>query len=159
MGYKTRLLQAGKLFASFCDNTNRVPRVVLSSAADANAALVSFIQFTFDSHRPLWVATFAILVVQNVNRLLKGQLRPAWDSVLTWKLSRPIHSRTPLLVEILKAICYSAVMSALCFDKSHAHMWLSFAAVLRFSFYALLRPKEIFGLLRCHIKVPSGSLL
>ena len=134
-------------------------RQVCVHADLANRALIGFIQYSFESHRPLWIATYAVLAVQNVSRVLKGQLRPAWDSILTWKLSKPVKSRTPMPIEIMKAVCYSAVMSALCFDKSNSHMWLSFAVLVRFAFFASLRPKELYGLLRKHVKVPAGRLL
>ena len=101
-GYRARLMHAGKLFLTFCTNSKHCPNTVLADPQAANSALIDFIQFTFDSRRPIWVAVHAVLALQTANRLLKGALRPAWDSIQSWKLSVPVRSRTLMPIEIIR---------------------------------------------------------
>ena len=158
-GYKARLLQAGKMFATFCESQGFVLQHVLHNSPIANTALIAFIQFTYDSRRPIWVGTHAILALQTANRHMKGLLRPAWDSIQSWKLSTPVCSRVPMPESVLKAFCYFAVMQGLQFDTSNSYMWLVFSICLRLGFYALLRPKELLQLTKGCLKLPLGRLL
>ena len=80
-GYKTRLVQAGKMFAAFCESHGFVLQQVFHDSPIANKALIAFIQFTYDSRRPIWVGTQAFVAFQTANRFIKGSLRPGWDSI------------------------------------------------------------------------------
>ena len=94
--YQLRLFQAGQLLFQFCLSTLRDPGVLVSNVKLANEFLIAFIQHLFQTRRPLWIATHAVLAVQIVNRSFRGCLRPAWDSIQSWKLGTPVLSRTPL---------------------------------------------------------------
>ena len=157
--YKSRLVHAASLFSKFCTSTNRDHQSVWESAMCANEALIAYAQFCFDARRPLWVVSHAILALQTSNRLLKGSLRPAWDSVQSWKLSTPVKSRTPLPHALMKAVCYHAVCNAIWHDSSHAYMWFCFAVCIRLGFHGLMRPNELFSMTRRYLKLPMGTLL
>lgn len=158
--YRHRLWKAGNLFAQFCQSHHHHHlQHVLMDANRANTALIEFIQHTYEIRRPLWLATHAVLAVQTVNRELKGHLRPAWDSIQSWRLTRPVQSRTPLPEFVMKALCYFGVMQAMYYDTNRALVWFPFSVNLRFAFYALFRPREMFMLVRCCLKLPFRSLL
>ena len=159
VGYRARLLSAGQCLVQFCTQQNESPKLVLEQPQVANRVLVNFVQYLHDTRKPIWLATHAVLAVQTANRFLKGQLRPAWDSISSWKLSVPVKSRTPMDLSIMKAVFYFALCQAFMFEPSRRHVWLAFAICLRIGFYALLRPKEWFGLKRQHVKTPFGTLL
>ena len=91
--YNARPVHAAQLFAKFCSGSGHDLHAVWILPRDANDALIAYVQFTFDARRPLWLASHAILAMQASNRLLKGQLRPACDSIQTGKLSMPVKSR------------------------------------------------------------------
>ena len=158
-GYRARLLEAGSLLVQFCQKQGVPPEAVLSQAKTANFVLVRFVQHLHNSRKPLWLATHAVLAVQNANRAMKGQLRPAWDSISSWRLSVPVRSRIPIDLNILKALFYFAICQALKYDPSRKHIWLAFAVCLRIGFFGLLRPKEWFTLQRLSVKTPSRILL
>ena len=158
-GYRARLLTAGNALVQFCHNRGVSPAEVLSSPGLANRALVDFVQYLHDTRKPLWLATHAVLSVQTANRFMRGLLRPAWDSISSWKLSIPVKSRTPMDCSIMKAVFYFAICQAMMFDISRRQIWLSFALCIRLGFFALLRPKEWFNLRRSHMKIPLGTLL
>ena len=156
-GYRARLLDAGQLLVGFCHSTNVDPRDVLSRAEVANPTLVAFVQFLHDTRKPLWLATHAVLCVQIANRMMKGSLRPAWDSIASWRLTVPVKSRVPMDVNIMKALFYFALTQAFWYEPSRKRIWLGFAICLRAGFFALLRPKEWFSLQRKFVKTPFGS--
>ena len=66
----------------------------------------------------------------------------------------PVTSRVPLRLELLRALCYGAVVHALVLDSPRCCFWLCFSAVLRLGFCGLLRPKEIFELHVSDLLVP-----
>ena len=66
----------------------------------------------------------------------------------------PVSSRVPVRLEIVEALAYVACLFALHFDSRLAPFWIRFAACLRFAFFGLLRPKELFRMQNKHIMVP-----
>ena len=157
--YQLRLFQAGQLLFQFCLSTSRDPVVLVSNAKLANEFLIAFIQHLFQTRRPLWIATHAVLAVQTVNRSFRGCLRPAWDSIQSWKLGTPVLSRTPLPFALMRGLFYFSLMQATLFDKTSSGMWFAFAVCMRFGFYALLRPRELYSIKRRHLKLPGPKVL
>jgi hypothetical protein len=96
-----------------------------------------------------------VLFIQTEFRHLMGKLRVAWDSVATWRMSCTIRSRVPLRFEILLALSHYALLAAFIFERERLPAWLAFASVIRFGFRALLRPKEMFGMCKHHVRVPQ----
>ena len=155
VAYRRRLIVAGDKFLDWLSVRGRAPPEVLSSAAAANEALISFIQSCYDNGEALWVPTHAVLAMQTFVRPLKGRLRPAWDSISSWKLMLPVRSRTPVPRVVLEALRIFAVLAAVELDRPRAQLWWRFASVIGCGFWGLLRPKELFGLKRRHARVPG----
>ena len=121
----------------------------------AGEALVAYIQGLHNQGSPLWVATHTVLALQTRFRHLRGQLRPAWDSFSSWKLQRCVHSRLPLPVKMLDAICAGAALHAYKLDKRRAGLWMAFIAVMKTAYWGLLRPGELIKLLSSDCRIPG----
>ena len=94
--------------------------LALSTPKRANEALVEFIQWLFSSGEPVWIAVHALLAVQTARRDLKGSLRPAWDSIQSWRLQMPVRSRVPLPYLLLEGLRVFSVLAATCLDTARA---------------------------------------
>ena len=104
--------------------------------------LVKYVQHLYDNRKPYWVAKHAVLATQTVYRHYKGHLRPAWESIQTRRLEKPVLSRTPMRPEFLHAICSYGVL----LDRKRSLLWWAFIVCLKVGFHGLLRPKELFCL-------------
>ena len=157
--YRKRLVLAGDSFAEWLVARGQCPSAVLSSSKSAIDALMAFVQHCYETGGALWLATHAVLAVQTSNRSLHGRLRPAWDSIQAWKLQTPVHSRVPMPRIILEALRIFAVLAAVELDRGQSQAWWRFAALLGAGFWGLLRPKELKGLFRKHVRVPGPASL
>jgi len=157
--YKARLAAAGDLFRDFCRSRRKSVATVAQNPRDMTDLLVQFIDFLHDCSKPLWLASHAILAMQTWDRSLRGQLTGAWDSVLSWKMERPVHSRVPMPKSILTAVAYVAVLQGMSLEPHNILMWLSFSVCVRVGFYALLRPKELFELTKRCLRLPTSRVV
>ena len=153
--YKQRLVTAGTAFYLWTLRHHLNINTLVTSPLRLNRTLIQYIQQLYSGKKPLWLATHTVLAIQTKWRALKGQLKPSWDSIQSWKLSRPIHSRIPMPSMVMKAVCYYGVMMALMYDQSRSAAWFSFVVTIRMGFYALMRPIEFLSILKSHIKLPS----
>ena len=153
--YQNRLAETGKLSFEFCRLSPGESCGLLSDPEPIDPQLIAFIQDLSIKHRRLWIATHAVLAVQAASRSLRGNFRPAWDSIESWKLCTTVHSRVPSPLALMRGIVYFALMQALMFDKSNSMMWFAFAVCFRFSFHALPRPRELYNMTRRHVKLPG----
>ena len=144
--YRRRLASGAAALAEWASQTGRLIGRELASGPAANEFLIAYIQHVFDTGGPVWLPTHAILAVQTARRDLKGLLRPAWDSIQSWRLMSPVHSRAPLPVALLEGLRIFAVLAAASLDKQSAASWWNFAAVCGGMFWGLLRPGELFDL-------------
>jgi hypothetical protein len=156
--YRARLEQAGGEFWSWVQKRLAEPGLVLSSAKTANDALTLYLQHLYNIGAPIWRGVHAVLWVQTKARELRGQLRPAWDSVLTWRLSAPVRSRTPMPLAILQALVRYAGIAATVLDVGRSPIWWAFATCVQTAFFGLLRPKELYNMTRKCIRVPANNL-
>ena len=120
-----------------------------------NKLLASYLQALYDENSAYWWGVHAILYVQNRWRSLKTQLREAWDSAFTWRMSMPVVSRIPIRLEVVQALTYAAFLFGAIYDEGRLDLWFRFGALLRFVFFGLLRPKELFGMCVNHVMVPK----
>ena len=157
--YKNRLVLAGELFRDFCRSRGKSVVVLAAEPRGMTEMLIKFIDHLHDSSKPLWIASHAILAMQTWDRSLRGHLTAAWDSVQSWKLERPVRSRVPMPKSILTAVAYVAVLHGMSFEPHNVHMWLSFSVCVRVAFYALLRPKELFGLTKHCLRLPVSRVV
>ena len=157
--YKHRLEKSFTVFKSWGSCKKLDVEALSGSGEEMSCALIGFIQDLYEVGGALWVGTHAVLAAQTRWRNLRGQLRPAWDSIQSWKMLVPLTPRVPLPEVLLEAIARWAVFAALVLDPGHAPEWWCFAAVIRLGFYALLRPKEIWNLLRSDIRMPGPRSL
>jgi hypothetical protein len=152
--YRQRLEVAGERFKRWCHQR----RINLADASQnppyMSSLLTDYLQQLFDEGAAYWWALHAVLYVQTEWRPLRGYLTRAWDSVSTWRLHMPVSSRIPLRYELVQALCFAAVLFGSTFEPVLASVWFGFAAVLRFSFFGLLRPKELYTLRIADILVP-----
>jgi len=117
--------------------------------------LVEYLQKLHDTGAPLWRGVHTILGVQTHFRRLKGRLRGAWDSIVTWRLQEPVRSRVPIPHGIMHALRAFGVLCAVKLEPHLAAEWWSFAVCVQVLFFGLLRPKELWGLQACHVKLPG----
>ena len=157
--YRGRLAQSYRDLARWCKAQGFSLSAVARSPEKANSILIDFIQWLFKNKQALWKAVHAGLALQTVYRALRGNLRAAWDSILSWKLMSPVRSRLPLPEMLMLGLCRYAVLAAAQLDRPRARRRFAFQAMLRIRFYALLRPKEIWNLKRCHVRYPGCASL
>ena len=155
--YRKRLTIAGDKFIAWLHSQGVQPAAALSSAKSANDALIAFVQHCYETGGALWLATHAVLSVQTSVRSLRGRLRPAWDSIQCWKLQTPVRSRVPMPRIILEAIRIFAVLAATELDRCQSRQWWRLAALIGAGFWGLLRPKELVGLRRGHVRYPGAA--
>lgn len=141
--YRARLGLSWEILTLWCSDRDFEPSTFSDSRA-VNALLIQFIQELYDLGASVSLALHAVLAVQTRWRELKGQLRPAWDSIASWKLLLPVSSRTPLPYVLLQALVRFAVFSAVIRDPPSAPIWWAFVPALFAGFFGLLRPKELF---------------
>ena len=152
--YRACLLRGASDFYSFCKRNDCSPERLGQSAAVTSDMLVKYVQHLYDNRKPYWVAKHAVLAMQTVYRQHKGHLRPAWDSIQTWRLEKPVLSRTPMRPEFLHAICSYGVLAATFLDRKRSLLWWAFIVCLKVGFHGLLRPKEWFCLKSSEIRLP-----
>ena len=63
-------------------------------------------------------------------------------------------SRILLRYELVQALCFAAILLGSVLEPLLAPYWFGFAGVLRFAFFGLLRPKELYTLCVADVLVP-----
>ena len=154
--YRRRLAQAAQLFLKWCRRRGQPLSALKTDVPGLNAALVTYLQRIYSAGRAFWYAPHTILACQTLFPELRGQLRPAWESVMTWRLMRPIRSRLPLPLGVLEAISRFAILAALTLDTAHSLLWWNFAVAIRVAFFGLLRPKELWQAAKHRVRVPGA---
>jgi len=157
--YRSRLGKAGSVLAGWARERQVCLEVAALDPEVMTELLISFLQDLFQLGAAHWLGLHAVLAVQTRWRHLKGKLRGAWDSVGSWDLLRPIHSRTPLPLVVLRALHRFGVLAAVALEPSLAPRWWAFAVVVQVAFFGLLRPSELWRLSRANTRVPSGRSL
>ena len=158
--YRSRLEFAGAGFAAWCRERGLELRALVQDKDQMNEALIAHVQDLFKFGKALWHATHAVLAVQTACRQLRGSLRGAWDSILAWRFREPVRSRTPLPRLLMEAFCRYGAFAAMSHGAESQLIWWNFCVVLRTGFFALLRPKELFGLRVKELRLPhQWSLL
>jgi hypothetical protein len=153
--YRARLVKSAHAFSQWCARRGTSIAGLSSQVERMNTYLIEYVQLLFTSGQALWKGTHTVLAVQTLHRSLKGKLRPAWDSIQSWKLMRPVRSRIPMPEPILEALCKFSLLAALSLDTKNSLVWWNFAVMLRVGFYGLLRPKEIYRVTRNLTRVPG----
>jgi hypothetical protein len=156
--YRARLVKAGGLFCEWLARKGLTAEILASTPELMCQQLIAFIQDLFDNRFAQWWAVHTVLWAQTEFRALKSRLRPAWDSVLSWRLRVPVHSRTPLPEPLLKVFTIFGCMAALALDRPNADLWWRFSALLGFGFHGLFRPHELLTLTRADLKLPTPWL-
>ena len=122
--------------------------------------LEKYIQFLYNSGRRIAEATHAVLAVQHANFNLKGQLKPAWGDIRSWKMGARFRLRVPMPKIIYLALFCWALLQGMVVAPLRAHEWVPFAIGVAIGFEAMLRPIEISRLSRALVLVPAdGSLV
>ena len=153
--YRSRLNQALTRFGFWISKRKMSLSGLAADPERANAFLIDYIQSLFGHGRPFGFAKEAILAMQKVFRHLKGRLRAAWDSVSSWRLRNPVHSRVPMRFGMLLGLCRYGCLAAARLDQGRALLWLAWVTSLQAGFWGLLRPKELFGLHRSCVGLPG----
>ena len=122
----------------------------VSSGRGVAEALVSFIQWCYESKVQHYVAKHAVLSIQMRFPHLKGRLGLAWQSMKSWSYELPLQNRLPLPRLFQSALFCSSLLAGFAEDSpAESYRWLCFAVLfLAIGFEGLLRPKEIFQLTR-----------
>ena len=95
--YRLRLVKAGQAFAEWCAHRNLHLASLVTVPASINRALIDYIQHNFSTDAPLWMSVHAVLAIQVKWRPLKGCLRPAWDSIQSWRMTKQVKSRVRMV--------------------------------------------------------------
>ena len=123
-----------------------------------NSALIGFVQHLYDHSQSLSVATHAILAVQKRLPRFRGHLKPAWDSIASWKLQEPLNMRVPLPYPVLLAMVLTCFSRGFISHRKKAFEWIALGVGLLTGFTGLLRPGELCGAQRGHLTVPSDAV-
>ena len=131
----------------------------LETPAVANTVLVKYIQEMYDTRVPHSRASHAILCVQWRFRSLRGQLKPAWDSVKSWALELPLSMRTPASDRVVQVLVMGALLKGLVTHRVDSAVWLSLGIYIMTMYHGLLRPAEGAALLAGQVSLPASSVL
>ncbi len=153
--YRNRLAQSGALLFNWTLRQGYNLMAVVCKPMQINQLLIEFVQWLFDNKYALGIAVHAILAVQTRWRPLRGHLRAAWDSVSAWKMSRPVKSRIPIPLPLLRALCHLGCIMATIWDTDRSYLWFAVVVALQTGYHALARPKELLSVLVKHIKLPT----
>ena len=86
-----------------------------------------------------------MLAVQSRYRHYRGKIPRAWDCVSAWELQRPLRSRVPISLEVVRFLFASACSWAL-EEKSQGCMLFSLAIFLLLGYHGMMRPGELLNL-------------
>ena len=116
----------------------RIPRT-------CDVVLTAYVQWLFDAGLPISWGSYGLAAVQLKFPFLRTHLRGAWSAQKRWGVVEPSHVRVPLPVPVLLA------MAVLAWGWG----WKRTSALLLLGFDAMLRPGELCGLLRLHLRLPE----
>ena len=111
------------------------------------------------SGRALRDTKHGILFVQISRPDLKHRLKSAWDTLKSWEESIPSQLRTPMPLPVMMAmLCYARVQGMEASnDIRMQNKWFQFSVLVSLGFFGLLRPVEMFQLLRKHVDLPNRT--
>ena len=124
----------------------RLPQLeeMQSDIVGINAVLVAYLMAMYKRGEPVSNGTYTLAAVQFRIPLLRGHLQGAWHAMRRWHQLEPGELRVPLPQVVLHAMVVVAT----------AWQWPRLGAVLWLMFQCLLRPSEVCGLLRHHLRLP-----
>jgi hypothetical protein len=131
LGYRLRRNKAVEALAVWLQGREVRFASLLFCVEELNFELVHYLQYLYDRGSAVWLGRYAILGLQDLNRDLRGKLRPAWDSVFSWHRLEGTQSRIPMRLEVMQALCHFSVVAALVLEPSAAVEWLLFGVDLR----------------------------
>ncbi len=114
--------------------------LVTQQVSLVNEVLMSDVQFLYDEKRAYMHSPRTLAAIQHYRRALRGQLRPAWQSVETWRHAEPGEAPIPLCA------LWGLIVVALASGAG------SLAALLALAYHCLLRPGETCRLIRRHAR-------
>lgn len=101
-----------------------------------NEALLAWIRTCYDQEMSKDLVRMGLLSLSERFWWIRPGLKPAWDLIEEWEYREPAEHRTPIPVEVCRAI----IGVAMCWG------WYRFAASVWMVYHALLRPGEFTGL-------------
>ena len=110
--------------------------------------LIAFLQTLYAEGRPISSGTYILCAIQYFHRHLHGQLRGAWQSVRTWRVSEPGELRRPIPLALARALAVAAA----------ARGWWALACGILLAFHCLLRPGELVALRRAQLRLPGDAV-
>ena len=128
------------------------------SARVANKLLVDYIQFLYDDKRSLTHAVYTVVGIQNHYHQLRRQLRPAWDSILSWKLEEPVSLRIPVPGPVCEALFRLCLLFAFVKEPHRSREWFDLGLGIRLGFHGMLRPGEFCNAHKRCLVLPRDSL-
>ena len=131
---------------------------VIHNAECACVVLCRYIQHLHDYKAKVTLAVETLLSAQWRHRNLRGCLTEPWDLIVSWKKELPLRMRTPLPLPLVQGLFRWCMARGLGCAGGQAHLWVRFAISLLVGFHALLRPCEIYGILRACVGLPSEIL-
>jgi len=129
------------------DLTRSAPRAV-------DDLLTNYVQACFDRQVHFSVVKHALLALQKLLRL-RHRLPRAWGCLRAWQLRLPAAHRTPMPLDILKAMFAGALDGYL--SGLAPLLLLPLAVLIRVAYFGLLRPSEAFRLRRADVYVGATS--
>jgi hypothetical protein len=111
----------------------------------SDQVLCNYLNDQHESDPPFWLAKHAILFTQTCWRSLRSKLPRAWDVLRSWQQTRSTGTRKPMPFLLARAL-FSASLNEALLRPAEAAAFIGFAVLMRVTFWALLRPGEMFRL-------------
>jgi len=116
----------------------------LALRGGADEALTAHVQWLYDTRRPISYGSLVLAAAQLRVPRLRGHLRGAWAAQKKWGGLEPGETRVPMPVPVVLALAVLA----------WGWGWRRTSSLILLGFHALLRPAELCGLLRGHLRLP-----
>lgn len=161
--YRSRLLDGGQMLGQFLHaHGMKWERIKEGRSNSVDETLDSFVRFMHGLGRrsSLMKAKHAVLFVQTVRPRLHGLLKSTWNTLRSWEEMSPAGFRSPMPLPLLAALlCQSRIIAVRTEDSVEKKLWFIFAGLVAVSFFGMLRPGELFGLLVGDVCLPHSMAL
>jgi len=127
------------------------------SSRRLDQCLEDFVQHCYNQGFNRGEAVESVLAVQRHFRR-RGQLPVSWERLKSWEMLLPPRTRVPITKYVLDAVWVVALALAVRQPGPQAWPWMVAATLWQVGFSGLLRPKEMWGLKRQDIVLPTDLL-
>jgi hypothetical protein len=131
------------------------PGMLLHRLVELNLLLIAHAQWLYSGGGQLRHARHAILGVQHLYPATRKQLKDAWNSIESWQSEVPSTPYIPISEPLVMSIQRMAFVIGMNMDGPSGYLWIMLGILSAVSFYAMLRPNEMFALTFGGIALPD----